>query len=49
MVIEGRRGPFLACAIIVCNEGTDSRPLPRRRNFATLVSSELYGSADDAA
>ena len=37
-VIEGRRGPFLACAIIVCNEGTDSRPLPRRRNFATLVS-----------
>lgn len=37
-VIEGRQSPFLARAIIVCNEGTDSRPLPRRRNFATLVS-----------
>lgn len=37
-VIEGRQNPFLARAIIVCNEGTDSRPLPRRRNFATLVS-----------
>lgn len=37
-VIEGRQGLFLARAIIVCNEGTDSRPLPRRRNFATLVS-----------
>lgn len=37
-VIEGCQSPFLARAIIVCNEGTDSRPLPRRRNFATLVS-----------
>ena len=37
-VIEGRQNPFLARAIIVCNEGTDSRPLPRRRNFSTLVS-----------
>ena len=37
-VVEGRQGPFLVRAIIVSNEGTDSRPLPKRRNFATLVS-----------